>query len=143
MQVLLPPEWFQQVIELQPIEKNDNKKENLPSTKTPNPVGQLDPIGQTRSSEEDSTLPEQVMNANQKDGWYTSICAHLKNPTTHAKPEDIKIKGYRMSKGLLMKENQLWMPYNRLFQPLPVPERPWVDVTMDFVTCLPKCHAYD
>ena len=32
--------------------------------------------------------------------------------------------------------------YNRLLQLLLVSERLWVDVTMDFVTSLPKCHAY-
>ena len=37
MQMLLPSEWFQQAVKLQPIEKN--KKKNLPSTKAPNPVG--------------------------------------------------------------------------------------------------------
>ena len=33
--------------------------------------------------------------------------------------------------------------YNGLFQPLPVPERPWVDLTMDFVVGLPKSQGYD
>lgn len=51
MQVLLPSERFQQAVELQPIEENENEKEDPPSTKTPNPVGQLDPVGQTGSSE--------------------------------------------------------------------------------------------
>ena len=32
--------------------------------------------------------------------------------------------------------------YNRLLQPLLMPERPWIDVTMDFVTGFPKCHVY-
>ena len=32
--------------------------------------------------------------------------------------------------------------YNGLLQLLLVPKKPWVDVTIDFVTCLPKCHAY-
>lgn len=33
--------------------------------------------------------------------------------------------------------------YNGLLQPLLVPKRLWVDMTMDFVNGLPKCHAYD
>lgn len=32
--------------------------------------------------------------------------------------------------------------YNGLLQLLPVSKKPWVNVTMDFVTGLPKCHAY-
>lgn len=33
--------------------------------------------------------------------------------------------------------------YNGLLQPLPVPERPWLDVTMVLITGLPKCQLYD
>ena len=33
--------------------------------------------------------------------------------------------------------------YNGLLQPLPVPERPWVDLTMDFVVGLLKSQGYD
>lgn len=32
--------------------------------------------------------------------------------------------------------------YNRLFQPLPVSEKLWVNMTIDFVTSLLKCYAY-
>jgi transposase InsO family protein len=30
-----------------------------------------------------------------------------------------------------------------LLQPLPVPERPWQDVSLDFIVSLPKCEGYD
>ena len=33
--------------------------------------------------------------------------------------------------------------YNGLLQPLPVLERPWVDLTMDFMVGLPKNQGYD
>lgn len=32
--------------------------------------------------------------------------------------------------------------YNNLLQLLPVPKKFWVNVTIDFVTGLSKCHAY-
>ena len=202
MQVLLPPKHFGKSIELQPIEENE---EYLPNTKIPNPVGQPDPVGQTESNEKDSTLPEQVMQANQKENLYTSICAYLKDLGVHAKPEGVKLKDCRVNKNLLMQKDQLWMPnnkdlrlevikkthdqpaisypgvektlnmirrhyywphmqqtieqyvwnchvcrrvkvahdiYNSLLQPLLVLKRLWVNVTIDFVTGLPKCHAY-
>jgi transposase InsO family protein len=33
--------------------------------------------------------------------------------------------------------------YNGLLKPLPIPERPWLDISCDFVTGLPACQGYD
>ena len=90
MQVLLPPEHFGKSIELQLSKENE---EYLPNIKTPNPVGQPDPVGQTESNKKDSTLPEQVMQANQKENSYASICAYLKNPEVHAKTRECQAEG--------------------------------------------------
>lgn len=154
---------------------------------------------------ESATLSEKVNMANQRDDSYISIRAHLEDPTKYTKPESVKLKSCRVSKGLLIKENQLcvpnnigfwlkiikechtqpaidrpgmkrtlnmthdhyywphmwqtieqyirnchmcrrtkavWDTYNRLLQLLSVPEKPWINVTIDFVTGLPKCHVY-
>lgn len=113
MQVLLPPERFEQSIELQPIEKSGTETEDPPNTETPNPVGQSSAVGQQEPHEAENsnaTLPEEVSNANRKDDSYISIRAHLEDPTKHAKPDGVKLKGCRVSEGLLMKGNQLWVP---------------------------------
>lgn len=47
------------------------------------------------------------MSANQKDNLYINIHAHLENFITYAKPKGIKLKGCKVNKSLLMKENQL------------------------------------
>lgn len=33
--------------------------------------------------------------------------------------------------------------YNELLQPLSIPKKPWIDMTIDFVTGLFKYHTYD
>lgn len=112
--VLLPPECFQQSAKLQLIEKNE--KEDQPSAKIPNPktpstVEQSEPRDSDKLK--DLTLPENIMQANQKENLYTSICVYLEDLEAHAKPEGIKLKSCRVSKGLLMKRNQLWVSDNK------------------------------
>ena len=55
------------------------------------------------------------MQANQKEDLYIGICAYLKDSEAHARPKGVKLKDYRVSKSLLIKENQLWMPDNKGF----------------------------
>ena len=100
MQTLLPPERFEHVVNLQPIEvKNKNSSnENINSA--------VDPA---EPHEDHSTLPEKVKWANLVDNLYTKIYAYLealndkKKPVTH-------LNSCRISNGLLMKVDQLWVP---------------------------------
>lgn len=43
---------------------------------------------------------------------YASIYAYLEDFKVHAKPKSIKLKDCKVSKGLLIRENQLWIPNN-------------------------------
>ena len=109
--VLLLPEHFQQSVELQPIEKNEKRDQSSAKTSnftTLSVVEQLKPCDTDKL--ENSTLPEKVMQANQKEDLYASICAYLKDSKAYAKPESIKLEGCTVNKSLVMKENQLWVP---------------------------------
>lgn len=120
MQVMLSPERFRQPIK-QPIElqvvkgkKNAHTYAKTPNFTTPSTVGQLEPRGIDKPK--DSTLLKKVSKANQKNDSYSSICAHLEDPTKHTKSKSVKLKGCRVSKSLLMKKNQLWVPDNKDFR---------------------------
>lgn len=107
MQVLLLPEHFRQPIELQVVKRKEDahvRAETLNSTIF-SAIGQTEP--HDADELEDSTLPEEVSKANQKDKLYSVICSHLEDFTKHAKSEGVKLKSCRVSKGLLMKRNQL------------------------------------
>lgn len=104
--MLLLSKHFEQLIKLQLIEKNKNKEPS--STESPNPttsnvVKQAEPL--KTCNLKDSTLPEKIIKANQKDNLCTNIHAYLKNLKMHVKPEDLRLKDYKMSKDLLIKEN--------------------------------------
>ena len=54
-----------------------------------------------------------------------------------------KVEQYLCNCHVCKQAKASWDVYNRLFQPLPVPERPWIDLTMDFVVGLPKNQGYN
>ena len=199
MQTLLPPERFkhgiEHVVNLEPIEDGNSPNENTTSA--------VDPA----EPQERSTLPEEIQDANRADELCIRIREYLEAPSERVRPTT-HLNSCRISNGLLMKADRLWVPegedkqlrmrvikevhdqpavghpgtertlhmlrrhyywpamreeveqylrnchvckrakasrdaYNGLLQPLPVPERPWVDLTIDFVVGLPKSQGYD
>ena len=60
------------------------------------------------TSEETSTLPEQVIKFNRNNKLCSKICSYFANPKRLNKPK-IYLKDLRVENELLMKGNQLWV----------------------------------
>ena len=95
MQMLLPPERFEHVVNLQPIEVEN---ENSPNEDITSAVDPAEP------NENHSTLPEEVKSANRVDDLCTEICAYLEAPSNREKPTT-HLNSCRISSGLLMKKD--------------------------------------
>ena len=111
--MLLPSKCFgqpiKQPIKLQIVEGKENAHAcaETPNFTTLSAVGQSELRGMDKPK--DSILSKEASKANQKNNSYSSIHIHLEDFTKHAKPESVKLKGCRVSKGLLMKRNQLYV----------------------------------
>ncbi len=53
------------------------------------------------------------------------------------------IQQYVRNCGLCSRNKHSREKYNGLLHPLPIPVRPWADISCDFVTGLPECQGYD
>ena len=95
MHVLLPPNWINQLAELQPIEESEGDN-------------QINFDTDSNASDKTSLLPEQVIESNWHNKLYSKICLYLANLKRLDKSK-VYLKGPRVKNGLLMKENQLWV----------------------------------
>lgn len=93
--MLLPTEHFELSVKLQPIKENKISRIKTPNLATSSAVGQSEPHKLKKL-----TLPKTVIQTNQKNS-YTSIYTYLKNFDKHAKPKNLKLKDYKVNKGLL------------------------------------------
>ena len=97
VRMLLPPNRIDHKAELQPIEEDYDKD----SSKV---WANSEAVSDT--SEEMSTLPEQVTESNQNNKLCNKICLYFANLKRLEKPK-VYLKGLRVENGLLMKENWL------------------------------------
>ena len=98
MQMLLPPERFEHVVNLEPIEVGNSPNDHTTSAADP-----AEPHG------DHSTLPEEIQDANRADKLCIRIRAYLEAPSKRAKPT-VHLNSCRISNGLLMKKDRLWVP---------------------------------
>ena len=100
MQTLLPRGRFEHMVNLEPIKVGNGNSPNKDIISAADPA---EPHG------DHSTLPEEVTKANWKDELCSQICAYLKAPSKQARPT-IHLNSCRISNGLLMKADRLWVP---------------------------------
>ena len=103
MQTLLPLERFEHVVNLEPIEV---KNENSPDGDITSTADLAEP--QTEP-QEPSTLPEEIQDADIADELCIQICEYLKAPSERVRPAT-HLNSCRISNGLLMKADQMWVP---------------------------------
>ena len=98
MQTLLPPERFENVVNLESIEVENSPNEDITSAADP-----AEPHG------DHLTLPEEITEANRKDELCSQIRAYLEAPSKRAKSAT-HLNSCRISNGLLMKADWMWVP---------------------------------
>ena len=97
MQTLLPPERFEHVVNLEPIEVGNSPNEDTTSAADP------------AEPQDSSTLPEEIQDANRADELCIQIRAYLGAPNERARPTT-HLNSCRTSNGLLMKADRIWVP---------------------------------
>ena len=97
MQILLPLEYFEHAVDLQPIKQDAESQSSIISVEHRLVISEY------------LTVPKEMQNANLNDNLCTQICAYLEAPREKTRPI-IHMNSFRISNGLLMKADCLWMP---------------------------------
>ena len=101
MQTLLPRERFEHVVNLEPIEVENGNSPNEDIASAADPA---------EPHIDHSTLPEKIIEANQKNELCGQICAYLEAPHEQARLTTHLNSCRVSSNGLLMKADQIWVP---------------------------------
>ena len=98
MQTLLPPQRFEHVVNLEPIEVENSPNEDITSA-----------ADLAEPHEDPSTLPEEIKEANRMDDLCIQICEYLEAPSERTRPTT-HLNSCKISNSLLMKGDQIWVP---------------------------------